>query len=73
MQILISVKEEVTTSLVIDTDNFQMSNNEEERVFEIAEIINDAKNNPESYFIQDGPLVTEEREKISVEVKRYTE
>ena len=68
MKIIISVQEQVTRSLIIDTDNYSMPDDVDDKVFEIAKLINKAKQDPNSFFNEDIYSVCEEKERISVDV-----
>ena len=69
MKILIGFEEKVTRNLIIDTDNYKMPDDEDKKVFEIAKLINEAKEDPANFFIDDPYAVSEERERISVIVE----
>lgn len=70
MKIKLIVKETVWNELIVDTDDFQLNaNSTSEEVFEIAELINEIKAEPQKLFDQYENGVKTEREQIKVSVE----
>ena len=70
MKIKLIVKETVWNELIVDTDDFQLNaNSTSEEVFEIAELINEIKAEPQKLFDQYENEVKTEREQIKVSVE----
>ena len=70
MKIKLIVKETVWNELIVDTDDFQLNTNSpSEEVFEIAELINEIKAEPQKLFSQYEDDVTIEKEQIKVTVE----
>lgn len=70
MKIKLIVKETVWNELIVDTDDFKLNaNSASEEVFEIAELINEIKAEPQKLFGQYKDEVTTEKEQIKVTVE----
>ena len=70
MKIKLIVKETVWNELIVDTDDFQLNTNSpSEEVFEIAELINEIKAEPQKLFSLYEDDVTIEKEQIKVTVE----
>lgn len=70
MRLQIIQRETVTKSLIIDTEDFTSRlDNRDMEVFEIAELINNIKEDPAKYFLHDMHCVEEEREIQSIRVE----
>tara|TARA_R110002012_G_C11395946_1_gene585131 strand:- start:61 stop:282 length:222 start_codon:yes stop_codon:yes gene_type:complete len=70
MKIKLIVKETVWNELIVDTDDFQLNaNSPSEEVFEIAELINEIKAEPQKLFNQYEDEVKTEKEQIKVTVE----
>ena len=68
LKIELTLEEKVIKTLVIDTDDFELPKKEDDRIFKIAELINELKVDPVSFFDEDLSSVDVSRERLSVKV-----